>query len=415
VASGNHLRTVLIGSQLDPGLTLAPLPDDPSRYRLSGIPLSGGWNYFYLRVNDDDGDAAWQIYSMFVAGGPGTLVESDISGAFTGAAALPWTPTLSLDANTTFSGLNIGAGYVNGGGSATGNDGRGVQVYADIGGLRFSVSQGTATSANSTLASAMADNEYWQLTVAPKSGQTLNLRNAEFRLSWLREEYHAPRAFAVFTSVGGFTAGQEIYTLGAMPSMGAPMETIFRLPDTAAYQELTGPVEFRIYFHGSQYSHRARILGLKISRDLAYEPPSPVTFQTWRAGFAWNGQDPGANADPNSDGVSNFLAYALDLSPLTAPGPGDLPQIHCDVNAPGGPWLVLSYRENTSATDLEYVVRGSTDLVHWTDLVPDGNTIIKEIEHPDPDGDGSATQIRFRQTISPADPARFLSLRARSL
>ena len=414
VASGHSLRTVLIGSQLDPGLTLAPTAGDPSRFRLSGIPRSGGWNYFYLRVSDDDGDASWQIYSLFVAGGPGTLLETDISGAFSGAASLPWTRTLSLDAGATFSGLNIGAGFVNSGGSAIGTDGRGVQLFADTGGLRFSVSQGTNSPTASTLASAMVDNEYWQFTVAPAGGGTLNLRHAELRLSWQREEYHAPRALAIFTSVGGFSAGQEIYTLGATPSMGAPVETIFRLPDTAAYQFLTGPVEFRIYFYGSQYSHPATLLGLKISRDQAYEPPAPVTFQTWRAGFLWSGQDPDAQADPNGDGVSNFLSYALDLPPLASPRPGDLPQIRYDATAPDGPWLVLSYRENSTASELEYVVRGSTDLVHWTDLVPDGSTIIEEIEHPDPDGDGSAIQIRFRQKISPGESARFLTLQARS-
>ena len=414
VAPGNRLRTVVIGSQLGQGLTLAPVAADPSRYRLSGIPVSEGWSYFYLRVNDDDGDAAWQVYRLFVAGGPGTLVESDVSGAFAGAASLPWTPTLSLDAKATFSGLNVGAPYVSNGGSATGSDGRGVQVFAGSEGLRFSVSQGTASGANSTLASAIADREYWQFTVAPKSGQSLSLRNAEFRLSWMREEYFAPRGVAVFTSVDGFGAGQEIYTLGSAPSVGSPTETTFRLPDTAAYQGLTGPVEFRIYFYGSQYSHRARILGLKLTSDLAYEPPTPVTFRSWRAGFAWDGRDPGVNADPNGDGVSNFLAYALDLSPLTPPRPGDLPQLSYDANTPGGPWLALSYRENAAASDLQYVVRGSTDLVRWTDLVPNGSTIIREIEHPNPDGDGSATRVRIRQRIAPSDSRRFLSLRAQS-
>ncbi len=77
--------------------------------------------------------------------------------------------------------------------------------------------------------------------------------------AWVREEYHAPRAFAVFTSVGGFAEGLQICTLGSMPSEDAVTDHAFTLPDSTAYAALTGPVEFRIHFYGSQYAHRAQI------------------------------------------------------------------------------------------------------------------------------------------------------------
>ncbi|MDF3059457.1 MAG: hypothetical protein K0R17_3672, partial [Rariglobus sp.] len=171
---------VVIGSQLSPGLALAPVSGNPSRYRVSGTPLDGGWNYFYLRVSDDDGDAAWQVYSFYVTGGPNVLVESDLRGAFTGASSLPKTTTYTVAPTITWSGLDRGAVYAAGGGSATGSDGRGVSVFADTNAIRFSVSQGTASQTPSTLASAITDNEYWKFTLTPQVGSPLNLRKAEF-------------------------------------------------------------------------------------------------------------------------------------------------------------------------------------------------------------------------------------------
>ncbi len=280
---GNGTPTItVIGSQLLPGLVLSPVPGNPTRYRISGTPQDGGWSYFYLRVNDADGDASWQIYSLYVSGGPGTLVELDPRGTFSGASSLPWTQTYSLDPNVTWSGLNRGAAYSSSGGSATGSDGTGVNIFSDTDGIRFSVSQGALSQSSSTLASAITDNEYFKFTVTPQSGKPLNLRKAEFRLAWVREEYHSVRDFAVMTSIGGFAEAQRIFTLNTTPGQGAVTETVFTLPDTAAYSNRTTPVEFRVYFYGSQYAHKARILGLKLTRNTSADPGqfaiSPATL-----------------------------------------------------------------------------------------------------------------------------------------
>lgn len=265
-AGGAVPNFVVIGKQLVPGLTLAPVAGYPSRYRVSGTPQAGGWNYFYLRVNDSDGDAAWQVYGFYVSGGPDVLVEADLRGTFAGASSLPKTSVLTLSPALTWSGLDRGAPYAAGGGSATGSDGRGVSVFSDTDGIRFSVNQGGASQSDSTLASAITDNEYWKFTVTPNPGTPLDLRKAEFRFSWQREEYHSPRNFAVMTSVKGFAATDAVYTLASTPAAGEGSEIVFALPDTANYANLTAPVEFRVYFYGSQYAHKARIFGLKLSR-----------------------------------------------------------------------------------------------------------------------------------------------------
>lgn len=291
--SGANPQFAVIGKQLAPGLTLSPVSGQPSRYRVSGTPQEGGWNYFYLRVKDSDGDAAWQIYSFYIAGGPSVIVEADLRGAFSGAGALPKTTTLALSPSVTWSGINRGAAYAAGGGSAIGTDGRGVDVFADTDGIRFGVSQGTSTSASSTLASAITDNEYWKVVVTPVPGTPLNLRKAEFQLTWMREQYHAPRYLAVMTSVGGFTEPAAVYTLASTPAAESVSEVVFRLPDTAAYGALTTPVEFRIYVYGSQYSHKARLLGFKLSRHLATPPFVPGYELALASDFT--GSNPGQN------------------------------------------------------------------------------------------------------------------------
>jgi hypothetical protein len=274
VASGSGLVWSVIGSLLAPGLTIAPVPGDPTRYRLSGSPGRGGWSYLYLRVNDSDGDAAWQVFSMDVPGGPGTLLESRLVGP-TSTASLPYTTTQALDSTLiNWSGIHRLAPDASGGGSAllpgatNYPDGTGVTIHTATDCLRYSVSQGTDTQASSTLQSAITDNEGFTFTITPKPGQTLDLRNAEFQFTWNREEYHTVRNIAVFSSIGGFSAGQQIFTTANTPGEDAITTTIFRLPETPAYAGLTTPVEFRLYLHGSQYGHKGQFHGLKLTRDL---------------------------------------------------------------------------------------------------------------------------------------------------
>lgn len=311
IATGSQHNITLIGQLLVPGLTVGPVPGQPTKWRISGTALSGGPSYFYLRVRDDDGDAAWQVYSAYTAGGPGTVLEADLSGSFAGSSSLPWTKTYVLDPAVSWSGLQRGAAFSGGGGSATGSDGTGVNLHASSDGILFSVSQGGITSDVSTLTSAITDNEYWKCTITPQPGQPLNLRNAEMRFSWVREEYHCPRFFAVMSSVGGFTEGTQLYTLPNTPSQGVVTEHVFKLPDTAAYSNLTTPVEFRIYFYGSQYAHKAKILGLKLTRDLAALQPLPPAFVTnpftksaARVDAPYSGTLADTASDPNGDPIT---------------------------------------------------------------------------------------------------------------
>ena len=244
-AGGDGARTAtVVGHSLSPGLEAAPVADT---VRIEGTPTTSGMNYVYVRVTDADGDPAWRIFSFYVAGGAGTLVEADLRGADPGLHT-PWTQTYALGASVaSYSGLRLGPGAL----AAAGNDA-----------LTFTVS---APPTMSTLAEAVQDGEYVALTVQAAAGSSLNLRQGELRFTVDRADYHAPRSYAVFTSVAGFAAGQEVFVSPQVWETGEPREFSIALPDDAAYDGLAGPVEIRIYGFDAQYDgHRTRLTAVKL-------------------------------------------------------------------------------------------------------------------------------------------------------
>lgn len=382
----------VVGSDLARGLQLEPVPGDPMARRLVGAPQAGGWSYLYLRATDDDGDAAWRIFRLFTSGGPGTLLDADFSGPFEPTSSLPASRTHALDDRVNWSGLDVGATYSPSGGSATGDDGTGVGLLQETDALRFFVSQGALSQSDSTLGSAIADDEYWAFTLTP-AATPLDLRDTEVVLQWIRYEYHAPRAISVFTSIEGFDGAAALYSTPDFPSPNQPASLELQLPDRPAYAGVTAPVEFRFYFHGSQYGHKAGILGLKVTERL-----EPGSYAAWAAEQNWNGRSSAPSADANRNGLINFLEYAMDL-PAVGPSTAAsmLPTIRANQGSlPQGPSIDLEYRVRVGPVDPALQVEGSPNLTEWTVLQPDGANISQSIVDPDPDGDGSAERHRLR-------------------
>jgi hypothetical protein len=252
-SGGNGARKArVVGQSLSSGLQAVPLfVTAPGTVRVSGSPTESGTNYVYVRVTDADGDPAWRIFSFYVAGGPGTLVEPDFRGADPGLHT-PWTPTYFQATSVgSYSGLQFGAGSFG---------------AADDDVLAYSVN---APPTMSTLAQAIQENEYVRLTLQAASGQGLNLRQGEMRFTINRQDYHAPRSYAVFTSVGGFVLGQELFVTPQFWETDEPREFTFTLPDSAAYDGLTGPLEVRIYGFDAQYGgHRTRLTAFKLRESV---------------------------------------------------------------------------------------------------------------------------------------------------
>lgn len=262
-----RLTFTLIGDSLCRGMTIAPDPEYPARMILQGTPTRTGWQYAYLRAHDEDGDAAWRIFGFEVVGGPGVLLDASLNGPIT-EEDLPDSQTRALEAELfDWSGLNIGASFSEGCGTAREDDGRGVQIRHSEAGLGFSVSQGNESRADSSLASAIKDDEYITFTLIPKEGKSIDLRHAAITLIWERSEYHAARQFSAFTSLSGWEEGDAIFTLQREPAMGVTANTRFLLPGSDEFATVSTPLEIRMVFYGSQWDHTARIFGLRVESD----------------------------------------------------------------------------------------------------------------------------------------------------
>ena len=87
-------------------------------------------------------------------------------------------------------------------------------------------------------------------------------------------------------------------------------------------------------------------------------------INTWRiqkfAGQANILSIAGDTANPSGDGINNLVKYALNLDPLSICSSG-LPVV-----ALQNGHMTLTYKRNNAATDLVYIVEGSSDFVNWT-------------------------------------------------
>lgn len=250
VASGGDgtPSITVLGQTLPDGITVDTVPGDAGRLRVSGTTGDGALGYVMARVKDANGDAAWRTFTLRVVGGPGTLLESNLEGT-NPAQNLPWMPTYVLASGATTTGWTKGTGTI---------------AHSGDNALVWSQNM-PANEVDSTLALAIADNEYWAVSVAPSGANRLHLRGAEVRLRLLRIDYHAPRRYAVFTSIGGFAAGQQVFTA---PYNGGTdeIEHVFTLPDTAAYENLSTSVQFRLVGYAGQYGgHKTSLTSFKLN------------------------------------------------------------------------------------------------------------------------------------------------------
>jgi hypothetical protein len=73
----------------------------------------------------------------------------------------------------------------------------------------------------------------------------------------------------------------------------------------------------------------------------------------------------GPAADPERDGISNFMEYALGLEPTRSDGPGLRIIRSADEDMQDGS-VVVEFTHPNVLTDVEFDWEESSDLVHWT-------------------------------------------------
>ncbi|MFO1476996.1 MAG: hypothetical protein U1F98_10140 [Verrucomicrobiota bacterium] len=318
------LKVDLIDCLLSDGLAVTHPDGNPARLRISGTPLAAGDSFVYVRAVDADGDPAWRTFYFNTAGGPGTILECNLEGS-NPALNLPWKPVYVLQSGAVFSGWTAGAGIA----AASGNDA-----------LTWSQNM-PAEEASSTLAAALAARSTWSFTLAPPPGKPLDLRNAEVRFTLRRIDYHAPRDYAVFTSIGGITNGAQVFDTGRFTD-DTDREFAFQLPGAGAYSNITSAVTFQVAGYAGQYAgHKTSLRGFKLTVDTAALAP----FARWKAGFGI-ADDAAASSDDDHDGLPLLLEYALSLDP-TKPDAAGLP-----AGAVENGFLTLSYNQSRAATDI---------------------------------------------------------------
>jgi MBG domain len=107
-------------------------------------------------------------------------------------------------------------------------------------------------------------------------------------------------------------------------------------------------------------------------------------------------------ADPDRDGLSNFLEYASNLNPLAGNHPAPVRF------EPSGGNFAFTYRRNLHALDLEYAIQGAAslnDVLSWNLVTPLGETIVSD--------DGSTRVIRATVAKPVGRPSYFMRLRTR--
>ncbi len=106
----------------------------------------------------------------------------------------------------------------------------------------------------STLADAIADNDYWEFTVTPNSA--IDIHGVEMEVM----SNDMAMSCALMSDVtGGFTDGNEIETKALPDTLG--VRALFDLSGIAALQDRTDPVTFRIYFWGKDGQYNGTFIG----------------------------------------------------------------------------------------------------------------------------------------------------------
>jgi hypothetical protein len=362
------------------GLTVTNLADSPPRLRISGTPAAAGENFLFARVNDADGDPAWRTFYFKTVGGPGTILESNFEGS-NPAQNLPWTPRYVLQNGLAYSGWAKGSGII----AAAGNDA-----------LVWSQNM-PADEASSTLALALTNNSYWQFTLTPSPTAPLDLRKAEVRFTIRRLDYHSPRQYAAFTSLGGLTNGAQVFDTGHFTD-DTDREFVFTLPNTATYSNVTTAVTFRICGYSGQYGgHKTSLRAFKLSVDPAL---LPTAFNQWKLDRDLP-VTATADSDADHDGIPLLMEYALSLDPTTVSVAG-LP-----TGAISNNFLTLTYTKVKAATDITYAAEVAGAITGlWSSSLADVDQAWFVADH----GETEAVTARDRTPVSNA-ASRFLRLK----
>lgn len=203
----------------------------------------------------------------------------------------PYTVTDILCSDVTYSGLKVGDGIV---------------VNTEEQGLVYSVFS-SVDGAESTLTSAVQDNEYISFTLTPNANNIINVAGSHLQFLTQRIDWHSPRYYAVMTSVDGFNAGNEIYNSERNERLGAQTLSLY-IANESRYRNLDSPIEIRLYPYGAKFAnHQVSMLGFSLSNALEIDEEVPTNDIS----KVLSRQIIGTNLGPLSDGSG--VVEVIDL------------------------------------------------------------------------------------------------------
>jgi len=127
------------------------------------------------------------------------------------------------------------------------------------------------------------------------------------------------------------------------------------------------------------------------------------TYATWLASYnpTISGNDAAPTADSDGNSVSNLYEYAFDFG---APGEyANLLPVFEVFEDGNEQWAALVWRQNNSASELNFIVEYSYDLSIWHPVTIDGVDFVRSVIDADIDGDLSASLIETRARVTTTD------------
>ncbi len=227
------------------------------------------------------------------------------------------------------------------------------------------------------------------------------------------------------TAVGGGSTGQLVFSRTGTPT-GALLvnyatsgtaqsgSDYVTLPDTVTIPDGAASVAVPVVALPNAGSRRTIVS--QIATSSSYQvgvsqqatvtivvPDNFTTFGSWSSSKLASYSAPLQKSDATlaHDGVTNLMKYALNLDP-SQPASSGLPVVGISPPINSQNYLTLTFTQLQNATDLDYVVQVSSDLVNWsTDTAPVSLT---------PNGDGTATVVVRDAVALTAGAKRFIRL-----